>query len=76
MFDDDEQSEMTADQQIRATATAAAATMYGHFVGLTAADPEDMYRRQPLTMGEDALRIAQPFEQYIRTGTFPGNQLA
>ena len=72
----DEPNEMTADQQIRAAAATAAATMYGHFIGLAATDTDDLYQRKPLAMGEDALRIAQLFEQYIRTGTYAGDQLA
>lgn len=65
---------MTSDQQIRAAAATAAATMYGHFIGATAADEDDLYRREPQTMTEDALRMALLFEQYIRTGTFTGDQ--
>jgi hypothetical protein len=72
----EEHSGMTSDQQIRTAAFTAAATMYGHFIGVTAADAEDLYRRNPLAMGEDALRMAQMFEQYIRAGTYPGDQLA
>lgn len=70
----EERSEMTPDQQIRATAATAAATMYGHFIGAAATDEDDLYRREPQTMTEDALRMALLFEQYIRTGTFPGDQ--
>ncbi|MGW5426901.1 hypothetical protein ACWET9_06690 [Streptomyces sp. NPDC004059] len=74
MFDDDEQSEMTADQQIRAAAAKAAATMYGHFIGKVSADEDDLYQRNPLAMTEDTIRMALIFEQYISTGTFPGDQ--
>lgn len=70
----EEHSGMTPDQQIRATAATAAATMYGHFIGAAVADEDDLYRREPQTMTEDALRMALLFEQYIRTGTFPGDQ--
>jgi hypothetical protein len=70
----DEQSGMTSDEQIRAAAATAAATMYGHFIGATASNEDDLYRREPQTMTEDALRMALLFEQYIRTGTFPGDQ--
>ncbi|WP_409468417.1 hypothetical protein [Streptomyces sp. HC307] len=68
-----EQNKLTPDQQIRAAAATAAATMYGHFIGATATDEEDLYRREPM-MTEDTLRMALLFEQYIRTGTFPGDQ--
>jgi hypothetical protein len=70
MFDDDEQSEMTADQQIRAAAAKAAATMYGPSIAATAGEPDDVYTRTPKFMADDTLRMARLFEQYIRTGAY------